>query len=113
MPKVNPRQMQQMMQKMGISQNEIPATQVIIRCEDKDLIVENPTVLIIDMMGQKMFQISGAISEQRREVELSKEDIETVMDQTGVDRAVAINAITEAHYDLAKAILNLKKIFSP
>ncbi len=109
MPKINPRQMQQMMHKMGINQNEIEAIEVIIRCADKDIVVTNPEVIKVDMMGQKMFQVSGTVSEKAREVEITEEDIKTVMEQANVDREIALNAIKDADGDLASAILKLSE----
>ena len=42
LPGVNPRQMQQMMKKMGIKQEEIPAYSVIIKTQQGDLVIDNP-----------------------------------------------------------------------
>lgn len=109
MPKVNPKQMAQMMQRMGISQNEIDAQEVIIRCADKDLVIENPSVIKVDMMGDKMFQVQGTVVERAREVEITDDDVKTVMDQAGVDEATARQAIKDADFDLAQAILDLQK----
>ena len=50
-PGMNPRQMQQAMKKMGIKQEEIDALAVIIRTRDKDIILRNPSVQKINMMG--------------------------------------------------------------
>ena len=84
-PGVNPRQMQQMMKKMGIQQVEVPATEVIIKTEEKDIIITNPQVSKVNMMGQETFQVVGEIHEQEHETtpEISEEDIKTVMEQTG------------------------------
>ncbi|MBI4449274.1 nascent polypeptide-associated complex protein [Candidatus Woesearchaeota archaeon] len=112
MPKINPKQMQQMMHRMGISQNEIPAVQVIIRCEDRDIIIDDPQVLKVDMMGQKMFQVSGTPFDQprqERDLSISGDDIKTVMDQTNTDHDAALQAIKDANGDLAQAILKLSE----
>ena len=64
MPGMNPRQMNKMMQKMGIKQDEIEASEVIIKTPEKNLIIKNPSVTKVDMMGQKTFQIIGEVTEE-------------------------------------------------
>ena len=110
-PGMNPRQMQQAMRKLGIKQEEIDATEVIIKTPDKDLIIRNPQVSKVNMMGQETIQIVGDIEEQEKEPEkldISEDDIKTVVDQTGVSEEDARKAIEDANGDLAEAILNLK-----
>jgi len=110
-PGVNPRQMQQMMRKMGISQDELEASQVIIKLADRKLVFDNPQVSKVDMMGQETYQVIGTPNEYPLEddedLDISEEDIKTVMDQTGSNRDVALNAILESNGDLAEAILKL------
>lgn len=100
-----------MMKQLGIQQQEIPATEVIIRTGDKDLLIRHPSVQKVNMMGQESFQISGEIQEIKRSTmpEISTEDIKTVMEQAGVDKKAALNALETAHGDLAEAIMELKK----
>jgi len=108
---MNPRKMQQMMKQLGIQQVDIPASEVIIRTADKDIIITNPSVAKVNMMGQETFQISGEIREESRNTtpDISEEDIKTVMEQTGVDKNTAKKAIETANGDLAEAILSLKE----
>lgn len=110
-PGINPRKMQQMMRQMGIQQQEINATEVIIKTADKEFIITNPSVAKVNMMGQETFQISGEITERELSSapEISEEDVKTVMEQTGTDQKSAKKALAEADGDLAQAILNLKK----
>ena len=110
-PGMNPRKMQQMMKQLGIQQVDIPASEVIIRTADKDIIITNPSVAKVNMMGQETFQISGEIREESRNTtpDISEEDIKTVMEQTGVDKNTAKKAIETANGDLAEAILSLKE----
>lgn len=111
MPKINPRMMQQAMRQMGIKQEELDALEVVIRLKDKDLIITNPQVTKVNMMGQENFQISGAIKEQARTLnaEISEEDVKTVMEQAGVDAKTARNALEASHGDIAEAILSIKE----
>jgi len=104
---INPKKMQGMMKKMGISQEEIPAKKVTIEKKDGTLtIIENPSVVKIDMQGKTSFQITGDISEESKEVEISFEDIKAVMEKTGCSKEKATKTL-EKTKDLAEAILEL------
>lgn len=109
-PGMNPRKMQQMMRQMGIKQEEIPATEVIIKTTEKELVITHPSVQKVNMMGQETFQITGEIEEKELSTppDISEEDIKTVMEQAGVDEERAKKAIEEAEGDLAQAIINLR-----
>jgi len=108
-PGMNPRKMQQAMKQLGIQQQEIPAQEVIIRTGNKNIIIRNPSVTKVNMMGQETFQISGEIHEESKSVlpEISEEDVQTVIEQTGVTKDKAKKAIEKANGDLAEAIMNL------
>ncbi len=110
-PGMNPRQMQQAMKKMGIRQESLEATQVIIRLPDRDLIFDQPEVAQVNMMGQNTYQIVGEPREEllSMQVDISDDDVQTVIDQTGVSKEVAYQAIEDAKGDLAEAILALQE----
>ncbi len=110
-PGVNPRQMQQMMKKMGIQQVDIPAVKVIIQTEDKEYVFDHPSVAKVNLMGQETYQIVGNAEERTLSTapEISEDDIKTVMEQTGAGKEEAQKAIEEAKGDLAEAILKLQK----
>jgi len=104
---INPKQMQGMMKKMGMSQDEIPSKRVIIeKTDNSKIIIENPSVTKIKMQGQETFQIAGEISEESGEVEVSEEDIKTIIEKTGVSEEQARESL-EKTGDLAEAILEL------
>ena len=109
-PGMNTRQMKQAMKRMGIAQQDVPANEVIIKSDDREIVISNPQVSKINMMGQETYQVTGDIEE--REVdsapEVSSEDIQTVIDQTGVSEAKAEEALKQTKGDLAEAILKLK-----
>lgn len=109
LPGMNPRKMQQMMRQLGIQQVDLPATEVLIRLEGKEIIIRNPSVAKVNMMGQETFQISGNVEERSLQPDISLEDIRTVMEQTGADASAAKLALQETQGDLAAAILQLKK----
>lgn len=108
-PGVNPRQMQDMMRKMGMQQVDVAAEEVIIRTKDKDIIIEKPQVAKVTMMGQQTWQISGHVREQSRTIAYvpAPEDIETVASQTGVSAEHAKKVLIETNGDIAEAILKL------
>ncbi|MBD3319257.1 nascent polypeptide-associated complex protein [Candidatus Woesearchaeota archaeon] len=105
--KLNPKQLEKAMKKMGVSQEDIEASLVIIKTPDKDIHILEPQVARVVMMGQESFQISGTIVEQPREVEISEEDVQTVMEQANVSKEDAREAIKKHNGDLASAILEL------
>lgn len=108
---MNQKQLERAMKQLGVKQVEIPATEVIIRTAEKDIIIREPSVQKVNMMGQESFQISGEVEEQARSSapEISEEDVKTVMEQAGIDKKTALQAIQDADGDLAQAIMNLKK----
>ena len=106
MPGMNPRQMNKMMQKMGIKQEEIDASEVIIKTPGKNLVIKNPSVTKVDMMGQKTFQVIGEISE---ESPISEEDITTVAEQANVSKEKAKKALEKHNGDLAEEIVELNE----
>ena len=106
---IDPKKMQAMMKQMGISQKEIPASKVIIEKTDgSKIIIENPSVMQVKMQGQESFQISGEIKEETAKVEISEDDINAVVEKTGVSKKKARETL-EKTGDLAEAILELSK----
>ena len=108
---MNPRKMQQMMKQLGIQQVYIPAKEVIIKMEDKEIVISNPSVAKVNMMGQETFQISGEVEERELSTtpDISQEDVKTVMEQAHVSEQEARKAIEDANGDLAEAIITLQK----
>jgi nascent polypeptide-associated complex subunit alpha len=102
-----------MMQKMGMNMGEMPEVEeVIFRTSNKEIVVENPQVAVINMGGQKIFQVTGEVSERALEgeaaPEIPEEDAQLVADQTGKSLEDAKRALEESDGDLAKAILLLQ-----
>ncbi len=108
-PGVNMRQAQQMMRKMGIAQQEIDADVVIIKSATKEIVIENPQVSKINMMGQETYQVVGKATVRSTDTipEISEDDIAIVMQQTKASHDEAKAALEEAKGDLAAAILSL------
>ena len=106
---LDPKKMQAMMKQMGIAQEEIPASRVIIeKTDNTKTIIENPSVTKIRMKGQETFQIVGDISEEAGEIGVSEEDIQTIVEKTGTSKEKAKETL-EKTGDLAEAILELSE----
>jgi nascent polypeptide-associated complex subunit alpha len=101
-----------MMQRMGLSMNTVPdVEQVIIKTSSKEITIEAPEVAIMEMQGQKLFQVAGGkITEKaiERKLTIPEEDVRLVADQTGKSPEEARKALEECGGDLAKAILLLQ-----
>ncbi len=102
-----------MMSRMGLSMDAMPDVQeVVIRTGAKMIIIEQPEVAMLEMQGQKIFQITGgAITEkaaERKPSVVAEEDVRLVADQTGKGVEDARKALEESGGDLAKAILLLQ-----
>lgn len=100
---LDPKKMQAMMKQMGIKQEEIAATRVVIEREDGTTVIENPHVVKIVMQGQESWQIAG----EAREESVSKEDVRMVMEKTGASEERAREALESASGDIAQAIIDL------
>jgi nascent polypeptide-associated complex subunit alpha len=110
---VNPREAKRMMQRMGLNMDAMPdVEQVVIKTSNKEITIEEPEVAMIEMQGQKIFQITGGkISEkaaERKPSGIAEEDVRLVADQTGKSVEEARKALEESNGDLAKAILLLQ-----
>ncbi len=104
---INPKQMQGMMKKMGISQTEIPSKRVIIeKTNGEQVIIENPQILKIKMQGQISYQISGEEYTQTEKLKDSTEDIKMIIEKTGATEEEA-KAALEKTGDLTEAIMEL------
>src|SRR5665648_192291 len=105
---MNPRKVKQMMKQMGINIEEIEnIEQVIIRCTDKEIVFDDAEISIMDAQGSKTYQLTGTPVERPRAVVDSNEDIQLVVDQTGVTPDAAAAALKEVDGDLVEAISKL------
>jgi len=109
-----------MMQRMGMSMDSVgDVTQVIIKTGSKEILIDQPEVAIMQMGGQKIFQVAGGTVTERAPQEeitgvskakpaVSEEDAQLVAGQTGKSLDEARRALEECEGDLAKAILLLQ-----
>lgn len=106
--RMNPKQMQRMMKKMGLNMKGIDdAKEVVIYTESKEIHIKNPEVTIMDVKGEQTFQVQGDVEEKTLEEEVPKEDIELVMNQTGASEEEAKKALEEVDGEPAEAIIKL------
>ena len=98
------------MKRLGIKQEEIDAELVIIKTPEKDLVIKNPKVSKVNMMGQETFQIIGEITEVDKDnkIEINDDDMATVMEQTDCTKEEALQALEDSNGNLAEAILKLQ-----
>jgi nascent polypeptide-associated complex subunit alpha len=116
--RMNPREQKRLMQRMGMNMDSVPdVQQVVIKTSGKDIVIDEPEVAILEVQGQKMYQvIGGQVSEQapsqrqpaKPAATYSEEDVRLVADQTGKSLEKAKEALEECQGDLAKAILLLQ-----
>ena len=94
------------MKQLGMSQQEVPSSKVIIEKEDgNNLVIKNPQVIMIKIKGEESFQITGDVEESEKK-DFSEEDINILIQKTNCSRKEAESALEETR-DLAEAILKL------
>ena len=106
--RMNQRQMNQMMRRLGINVKNIDNVEkVIIQTDSKEYIFDDAEVTIMEAQGQKTFQISGnPVVKDKTENQLD-DDIKLVVEQTGKSEDEARKALEETNGDIAEAILKL------
>ena len=113
MRRMNPREAKRMMQRMGMNMGAMPdVEQVVFKTSSKEIIVENPEVTVMEMQGQKIFQVMGdRITEKavEKEVKIPEEDVQLVAIQAKVSSDQARAALEQTKGDLAQAILLLSQ----
>lgn len=101
-----------MMKKMNMKELE-GVVEVIIRFEDHELHIPQAEVTKM-FMGGEIYQVAGNAKKRERtdveiiEIEISQDDIDLIIKQTGVSEQEAEDALVETEGDLAKAITLLK-----
>lgn len=109
-PGMDKRAMEAAMRKLGVQQRQLEAEEVVIRLKTgSEIVVSNPSVTKVTMMGQENFQISGEYLERQAQPSqqqlFNDEDTKTVAGQTGCSDAEAKVALAKVNGDLAAAIL--------
>ncbi|MFP4189930.1 MAG: nascent polypeptide-associated complex protein [Candidatus Woesearchaeota archaeon] len=108
---MNSKQMRSAMKKMGVQQEELDASRVIIDLGDRRLVFDSPQVSKVNMMGSQTYQVVGEPHEEKvdNSPDISDEDITMVAEQAEVSEEKAKSAIEASGGDLAEAIMELQK----
>ena len=105
---LNNKQIQAMMKQMGMSQEQIDASRVIIeKKDDSKIIIENPIITKLNVKGDVSFQITGEIKEEN--ISFNEQDIKQVMEKTECTKSQAERALENSNGDIAEAILGLSE----
>ena len=106
--RLNQRQMNQMMRRLGINIKNIENVEkVTILTDSKEYIFEDAEVTIMDAQGQKTYQITGNPEIKDRASDSLNDDIKLIIEQTGKTEEEARKALEETNGDIAEAILKL------
>ncbi|MCL4438323.1 MAG: nascent polypeptide-associated complex protein [Candidatus Thermoplasmatota archaeon] len=111
--RMNSREVKRMMAQMGIKSTEMNDVKtVILKGTDKDYIISDAQVTMIEAQGTKTFQVMGTMKETKKAVSeevlpFSEDDIKLVMEQASVTKDKAIAALKKAAGEPAKAIMDL------
>ena len=116
--RMNPRQMKQMMKRMGIESEEIDGVEeVVIRTATKEYIFTQAQVTMMTVQGQKTVQVVGEPLIRDRpgakaaaapaKLVIPDEDVALVAEKAGVSAAEARKALEAANGEPAEAIIRL------
>ena len=97
---------------MGMSMNPMDVQEVVLRTKDKEITIEGPEVAVLEMQGQRIFQVvGGEITEKaiEKKVVVPEEDAQLVAQQANVSLEQARAALEQTNGDLAQAILLLSQ----
>ncbi|MCI4347577.1 MAG: nascent polypeptide-associated complex protein [Thermoplasmata archaeon] len=121
---MNERQMKVMMKRLGMTTEPIDnVEEVVIRTRDEEHVLKAPEVTVLTVQGVRTYQIVGESTVRPRSVSAPSagadtpstalaagppvEDIQLVMEQAGVSRDEAVDALNAASGAPAEAILSL------
>jgi nascent polypeptide-associated complex subunit alpha len=115
--RMNPRQMKQMMKRMGIEAEELDdVEEVVIRTATKEYLFTKASVTMMTVQGQKTVQVvgeplirdrAGATPTPAAKVVISEEDVALVAEKAGVSEDEARAALEAADGEPAEAIIRL------
>ncbi len=112
MRRISPREARRLMQRMGLTMTPLDVNEVVLKTKDKEIIIEEPEVAVLEIQGQKMFQISGGKMSEKpleRKITIPEEDVQLVAQQANVSLEEARAALEQTNGDLAQAILLLSQ----
>src|SRR2546427_4201939 len=113
--KINPREANRMMQRMGTQVQQLDdVTKVIMETPTRRIVIDNPEVATVTVQGQTVYQVGGGTMREEEGIGGgSDEDVKLVASQAGVSMEQATNALKQSGGDLAQAIILLKQKRNP
>jgi len=108
--RISPRETRRMMQRMGLSMSPMDVQEVVLKTREKEICIENPEVAVLEVQGQKFFQVvGGKVTEKpiEKKFTVPEEDVQLVAQQAKVSLDQARAALEQTNGDLAQAILIL------
>ena len=92
---------------------ELPdVEEVMLKLSDgRELVIRDPTIYRLKSKDLTILNVVGKLEEvavEEPEISLSEEDVQLIMQQAGVSREEAIQALVESGGDLAEAIIKLQ-----
>ncbi len=100
--------MEKLLKRMGMNIESIgDAREVVIKCENKEIIIKEPVVQVVRLQGIQTFQIQGRV-EEKPLITISDEDVDLVAQQANISRDKARRMLEECDGDIAEAIMRLK-----
>jgi len=120
----NPRQMEMMMRRLGMTTEEVrDVEEVIVRTRTKEHVFRAPEVTILTVQGVRSYQIAGNPEIRARSSAPPggggapvappapsgppEEDVRLVMEQANVSHEEAVEALLQANGEPAEAILKI------
>ena len=120
----NTRQMEMMMRRLGMTTESVDGVEeVVVRTRTTEHVFHAPEVTILTVQGVRTYQVVGAVEVRPRGSAAPspgaataappvptgppEEDVQLVMEQAGVDRAEALEALRAVDGAPAEAILRL------
>lgn len=108
------RTLKRMKKQLGIKTEDIDdVEEIVIKTAKKNYVFKNPQVTMMEVQGQKTFQVVGEpkVSERGEEdtgaAIIPEEDIKLVAEKAGVSEEVARKALEECNGEPAEAIIKL------
>ncbi|HZY46728.1 MAG TPA: nascent polypeptide-associated complex protein [Candidatus Bathyarchaeia archaeon] len=107
--KINPREANRMMQRMGMQVSQLDdVTKVIMETPTRRIVIDNPEVATVTVQGQTVYQVGGGTMREEGIGGGTEEDERLVASQAGVSIEKAREALKQSNGDLAQAIMLLK-----
>lgn len=119
----NPRQVEAMMRRLGMTTEPLAGVEeVIVRTRNQEHVFRSPEVTILTVQGVRTYQVVGNPELRARTAATAtpatgsapaapsgppEEDVRLVMDQAGVSREEALEALLRAKGEPAEAIMRL------